>query len=792
MEKNNNLKKEPKKVQIKLKLSTLIIVTVIIVIILASNVFAGIMGYGNVFFMIKNLVTTGTLDGKEAIFSDKEITISYAEIEIVKDVKLQVNKLQIRENNSTLIMQFKDKRTDKTNITLELKDSESNSLCSKIAEDGEIQMNIDRTIGETEKLSLVIKNNNTYLKTLTIDLQSREILVEGEEEISKLSEIELRKYLGAFALVNNDMTADELVHVAQLLDFTLRDSERQDAPGGEEFTKSIEEFWGRKQPQLEDGVVKVTGELYKYDKLSNIYYKAKEDDDIYKKGVCLSIEDISYKDGIYTVKYIYGIIRQNDNIEAIKDTEYVVSTIKLKYNSDAEYAKFKVVELVDSKMIDYVVDDDVIKDITSDKNEESNSSNKFDDETVKKAIEKYLEISGRSCASPEAFVESLGFKPEGKPDANYLIKTKIKYSEFKEKVLTYMTEELFQEKYATFVSEQDGMLCYLDTGASGLEYTIKSIKKLSDNKYLAIVDELVLEENNKFKFEFIIENYKGNCVIAGETSENIDQSEGDTKTCDHDYVIQKADYSTGKDEHIKLDGTLNATHTFICDKCGETIEQKHSFDQWNSINNNTAWTLWCIECDRYVYTEDYNEVLSSGYSVKNNDSSYQASYIIKSSEMKAGEKYEVYYFKNDVLESYKGVTVDCKNDGEIEFSVTEPGIYKIGMVSNKNVPNKNIIGSKNYKFEATEDGNAVAVYNIKNSNIKLGKNYRMMYFIDNKLESYKGEDAICTVDGELVFHMYVPGNYSIGMILDTETNQTIVKETNIKFELKADGSVEAK
>ena len=86
------------------KLGIVIVVGVLLVILLGMQVFASTNGYGNVFFMIKELVTTGSLQGEKEIFSDKEITLSYKSVDIAEGVKMQVNKLEVKENESTLCL----------------------------------------------------------------------------------------------------------------------------------------------------------------------------------------------------------------------------------------------------------------------------------------------------------------------------------------------------------------------------------------------------------------------------------------------------------------------------------------------------------------------------------------------------------------------------------------------------------------------------------------------------------------------------------------------------------------
>ena len=55
------------------KMITLIIIGIILTLLVGTQVFASMNGYGNIFFLIRNLVTTGTLSGEDEIFYDKEI-----------------------------------------------------------------------------------------------------------------------------------------------------------------------------------------------------------------------------------------------------------------------------------------------------------------------------------------------------------------------------------------------------------------------------------------------------------------------------------------------------------------------------------------------------------------------------------------------------------------------------------------------------------------------------------------------------------------------------------------------
>ena len=82
------------------------IVATLVVVFLGANVYAATQGYNNIFFIIKNLVSTEVVTDRNEILSDKDITISYQPIEIAKGLKVQINKLMVKENKATLIIKI--------------------------------------------------------------------------------------------------------------------------------------------------------------------------------------------------------------------------------------------------------------------------------------------------------------------------------------------------------------------------------------------------------------------------------------------------------------------------------------------------------------------------------------------------------------------------------------------------------------------------------------------------------------------------------------------------------------
>lgn len=128
---------------------------------------------------------------------------------------------------------------------------------------------------------------------------------------------------------------------------------------------------------------------------------------------------------------------------------------------------------------------------------------KVSDETAKNVIEGYINIETASVASTDCGIlclkylgfynsyQEIGGHTQRVDTSNFSgYKTEIKYEEFKNKMLNYMTENLFSSNKAfNRFKNIDGVLHISDGGASGKTYTVESVNLLST-------------ENNSFKYEF--------------------------------------------------------------------------------------------------------------------------------------------------------------------------------------------------------------------------------------------------------------------------------------------------
>ena len=152
----------------------------------------------------------------------------------------------------------------------------------------------------------------------------------------------------------------------------------------------------------------------------------------------------------------------------------------------------------------------------------SNSTSKtFSNDEIKKSIQNYLDLKGASAGSPEGLLVKLELTSYGqykdRTDDNY-IKTNIKYSDYKSKMLNYMTEQWFENKFTNYYKNIDGYLYFFDGGATGMSFDVESVNikgAYSDLNYIANVYNIHIDESKELEHvEFHIADYNGKCVIS--------------------------------------------------------------------------------------------------------------------------------------------------------------------------------------------------------------------------------------------------------------------------------------
>ena len=165
---------------------------------------------------------------------------------------------------------------------------------------------------------------------------------------------------------------------------------------------------------------------------------------------------------------------------------------------------------------------------------------------AKELLTNYLNLSGRYQGSPSSVLELMEEMTnkdviDNSPNVieyngGSIVETNIKYSEFKEFMMNYMTEELFNSEFASGYINKDGDLYCKNIGASGVEYEVLSVEKEagSDTKFKA-PSYTIFDENQKDDgtFEFELKEVNNKFVISditypSEIQPNQDEDENNT------------------------------------------------------------------------------------------------------------------------------------------------------------------------------------------------------------------------------------------------------------------------
>ncbi|MBQ3414635.1 MAG: hypothetical protein IJH39_04645, partial [Clostridia bacterium] len=228
-------------------------------------------------------------------------------------------------------------------------------------------LTLDYPVNEYSIMTLIIKDkDNKELRTLEINMQTREITVKGEKEFEKISEIELKKYLNLFSELNNDWTTNDcLVAMSEklitvggeyegygiipndILGKSLRENSRREL-----INKIVKEIYGEKaefeivkNSKGQDVEVLKNLTAWEFDKKSDAYKELTAGEE-YKNGHCLKIEDINYDNEVYTVKFVYLLATGYEEDDSkLEDLEQYETTIKLKRNENNQYSKYQIVSL---------------------------------------------------------------------------------------------------------------------------------------------------------------------------------------------------------------------------------------------------------------------------------------------------------------------------------------------------------------------------------------------------------------------------------------------------------------
>ena len=150
-------------------------------------------------------------------------------------------------------------------------------------------------------------------------------------------------------------------------------------------------------------------------------------------------------------------------------------------------------------------------------NSTENTTVKFSEKEIKDVLQMCLNLESAKTNGPGTILETLGLykdysnsNSEKSAKKTRFMKTSIKFSDFKEAMLKYMTEECYQKQWSDLYENEDGYLCYANVGATGVAYKVNSIKKV-ENGYTANVTASSEGPDSELTVKFNIDSNK--CIV---------------------------------------------------------------------------------------------------------------------------------------------------------------------------------------------------------------------------------------------------------------------------------------
>lgn len=336
-----------------------------------------------------------------------------------------------------------------------------------------------------------------------------------------------------------------------------------------------------------------------------------------------------------------GIAYYNVTQNAKKGTETTQSTASTNANADKNEEKNTITGNNNSSNVDEEESDKIVTDAEV----KESSKKSFTDADVKESLEKYLNIYGTFLGGPSSVPVALKLVQNENEfkyiENSHTYETKIKYSDFKNKILEYMTEKEFENTFHFYGESEafknvNGNLYISAVGASGMQWHVESITKVSNESYKAnITFEALNGDKTAQNVEFKTSNNNGKCVIDEIKWEEKTSSNGIQNLNTNDDLVKKL-YGYVYKDRVKdyLDNEINLV--YMNKKVTEAdLNDKLKFvTVFSTLNENDGEK---VEMKLGEYTE---------MAISSNVSSNGKSYAIKYSKETVENRFRQIFGKN--------------------------------------------------------------------------------------------------------------------------------------------------
>ena len=340
----------------------------LMIIFFAANGYAATRGYNNIFFVIKELFTDKQENTvtKDEILLDRDITISFKDIEIADGLSIQINSLVVENNDARLYLSITEngnsvypgkyvvKDVSNNGIILANQDANRNLVEKHIGITYQEIINLKGIKSNTDEISLdVLGQDGTSISLMKIDLKNKEINVltgKSKGAVQKLSETELKNILGEYATLvvdSNENKKEQLKHKKLMLVTSLM-YEKENYNNDIIFTKdkvlkAYQEVTGEIITNPKD--ILTNDSFMYFDEGKEEYkYNSEKGTDGFIPYIVLEVKELNYINGIYIADVIFIAPTEGDYIDnRLEELDQYEMKIQFKLNSIYEYTRYQIV-----------------------------------------------------------------------------------------------------------------------------------------------------------------------------------------------------------------------------------------------------------------------------------------------------------------------------------------------------------------------------------------------------------------------------------------------------------------
>lgn len=288
----------------------------------------------------------------------------------------------------------------------------------------------------------------------------------------------------------------------------------------------------------------------------------------------------------------------------------------------------------------------------------TNTESIFSEVEIKEVLQNYLNICGAYQGEPydvlNVMKETTGkkFINDEYPQAieygkGSILPTNIKYSEFKEFMTNYMTEELFNTDFAYGYVDKNGDLYCKSIGATGIGYEVKKIEKInnSDTKYKGkIITIFEVDAKEEWDIIFEIAHKNNKCVISsitfpGEIQDELEENdinENTSNTSENASSIQQNSSNKNKQQNTSKDNTQTTSNvskdTTKNKMIGKWKASKVVDLNGNDLGLSSVWGTGITYSNEMEFKENGVLIYAIGITANSDDGTY----TIKGNTIKYG------------------------------------------------------------------------------------------------------------------------------------------------------------